>query len=59
MKTQVTPLMKSEALTTALNSASGREVYVKLDNLQPAGRFTLSQYCCCHSQTKKKCLMIK
>ena len=47
MRTQVTPLIKSEALTAALDSASGREVYVKLDNLQPAGRFTSSQ--CCYS----------
>ena len=38
MGTQVTPLMKSEALTAALKSASGREVFVKLENLQPAGR---------------------
>ena len=45
MRTQVTPLMKSEALTAALDSASGREVYVKLENLQPAGRFTSSQCC--------------
>ena len=34
--------MKSEALTAALNSPSGREVFLKLDNLQPAGRFTSS-----------------
>ena len=40
LRTKVTPLMKSEALTAALNSPSGREVLLKLDNLQPAGRFT-------------------
>ena len=52
MRTQVTPLIKSEALTAALDSASGREVYVKLDNLQPAGRFTSSQ--CCYIQSNDK-----
>ena len=36
---QDTPLVKSAALTKVLASPSGREVYLKLDNLQPGGRW--------------------
>ena len=36
---QVTPLVRSAALTALLDSPTGREVFLKLENLQPGGRW--------------------
>ena len=37
----VTPLVRSAALTAVLDSPTGREVFLKLENLQPGGSFKI------------------